>query len=101
VKGETRLPERRLGQEKRLAPFPEDELFFIIGADAFAEIRTWLRWCAVARADIASVRSQSRNSPFLKRGPKKISCDQSTTRKTRQNHSIGGRFYVLETFSSG
>jgi nicotinate-nucleotide adenylyltransferase len=29
---------------------PEDELFFIIGADAFAEIRTWLRWPAVARA---------------------------------------------------
>ena len=29
---------------------PEDELFFIIGADAFAEIRTWLRWRAVARA---------------------------------------------------
>jgi nicotinate-nucleotide adenylyltransferase len=27
-----------------------DELFFIIGADAFAEIRTWLRWQDVARA---------------------------------------------------
>jgi nicotinate-nucleotide adenylyltransferase len=27
-----------------------DELFFVIGADAFAEIRTWLRWPAVARA---------------------------------------------------
>jgi nicotinate-nucleotide adenylyltransferase len=27
----------------------EDELFFIIGADAFAEIRTWLRWEDVAR----------------------------------------------------
>jgi nicotinate-nucleotide adenylyltransferase len=23
---------------------PEDELFFIIGADAFADIRTWYRW---------------------------------------------------------
>src|SRR5436853_392598 len=23
---------------------PEDELFFIIGADAFAEIQTWHRW---------------------------------------------------------
>jgi len=31
----------------RLAP--EDELFFIIGADAFAEIRTWRRWEDVAR----------------------------------------------------
>jgi nicotinate-nucleotide adenylyltransferase len=29
---------------------PEDELFFVIGADAFAEIRTWLRWRAVVRA---------------------------------------------------
>jgi nicotinate-nucleotide adenylyltransferase len=28
---------------------PADELFFIIGADAFAEIRTWLRWEEVAR----------------------------------------------------
>ena len=28
---------------------PGDELFFIIGADAFAEIRTWLRWEDVAR----------------------------------------------------
>jgi nicotinate-nucleotide adenylyltransferase len=27
-----------------------DELFFIIGADAFAEIRTWHRWQDVARA---------------------------------------------------
>jgi nicotinate-nucleotide adenylyltransferase len=23
---------------------PDDELFFLIGADAFAEIQTWLRW---------------------------------------------------------
>ena len=29
---------------------PDDELFFIIGADAFAEIRTWHRWEDVARA---------------------------------------------------
>ncbi len=28
----------------------EDELFFIIGADAFAEISTWRRWQEVARA---------------------------------------------------
>ncbi|HEY2018603.1 MAG TPA: nicotinate-nucleotide adenylyltransferase [Bryobacteraceae bacterium] len=27
-----------------------DELFFIIGADAFAEIRTWLRWQDVIRS---------------------------------------------------
>ena len=29
---------------------PDDELFFIIGADAFAELRTWHRWRDVARA---------------------------------------------------
>src|SRR5579871_1424622 len=29
---------------------PGDELFFIIGADAFAEIRTWRRWQDVVRA---------------------------------------------------
>jgi nicotinate-nucleotide adenylyltransferase len=29
---------------------PGDELFFVIGADAFAEIRTWHRWHDVARA---------------------------------------------------
>ena len=28
---------------------PSDELFFIIGADAFAEIQTWRRWQDVAR----------------------------------------------------
>jgi len=31
----------------RLAP--DDQLFFLIGADAFAEIRTWHRWRDVAR----------------------------------------------------
>jgi len=29
---------------------PADELFFIIGADAFAEIQTWHRWRDVAQA---------------------------------------------------
>jgi nicotinate-nucleotide adenylyltransferase len=29
---------------------PDGELFFIIGSDAFAEIRTWRRWQDVARA---------------------------------------------------
>ena len=29
---------------------PEDRLFFIIGADAFAEIGTWYRWCDVVAA---------------------------------------------------
>ncbi len=29
---------------------PQDELFFILGADAFSEIRTWHRWRDVAAA---------------------------------------------------
>ena len=29
---------------------PADQLFFLIGADAFAEIRTWRRWQDVARS---------------------------------------------------
>jgi nicotinate-nucleotide adenylyltransferase len=29
---------------------PADELYFLIGADAFAEIRTWHRWQDVAKA---------------------------------------------------
>jgi len=29
---------------------PEDELFFLIGADAFSEIETWHRWRDVVRA---------------------------------------------------
>jgi nicotinate-nucleotide adenylyltransferase len=29
---------------------PEDELFFLIGADAFAEVPTWRRWRDVARS---------------------------------------------------
>jgi nicotinate-nucleotide adenylyltransferase len=29
---------------------PDDELFFIIGADAFAELRTWHRWQDVIRS---------------------------------------------------
>jgi nicotinate-nucleotide adenylyltransferase len=29
---------------------PDDQLFFVIGADAFADIRAWRRWRDVARA---------------------------------------------------
>ena len=41
-------PSRRCAPRSR----PEDQLFFLIGADAFAEIQTWYRW----RDVIASVR---------------------------------------------
>jgi len=37
-------------EKVRAALTPGDELFFIIGADAFAEVRTWRRWQDVARA---------------------------------------------------
>ena len=29
---------------------PRDELFFLIGADAFAEVRTWFRWMDVIKS---------------------------------------------------
>jgi nicotinate-nucleotide adenylyltransferase len=62
VEGEPRFEASRLeeGTERsysigtieklRARMSPEDELFFIIGADAFSEIRTWHRWKDVARA---------------------------------------------------
>jgi nicotinate-nucleotide adenylyltransferase len=37
-------------EKVRAGMAPTDELFFIIGADAFAEIRTWRRWEDVARS---------------------------------------------------
>jgi nicotinate-nucleotide adenylyltransferase len=37
-------------EKVRAALAPEDRLFFIIGADAFADIRTWKRWRDVAAA---------------------------------------------------
>jgi nicotinate-nucleotide adenylyltransferase len=37
---------------------PDDELYFLIGADAFAEIRTWHRWRDVARGVIFLVVSR-------------------------------------------
>lgn len=36
--------------EKLRSALPEAELSFLIGADAFAEIRTWYRWRDVGRA---------------------------------------------------
>jgi nicotinate-nucleotide adenylyltransferase len=37
-------------EKVRAAIAPGDELFFIIGADAFAELRSWYRWRDVADA---------------------------------------------------
>jgi len=37
-------------EKVRSTMLPSDKLFFLIGADAFAEIRTWRRWEDVIRA---------------------------------------------------
>ena len=37
-------------EKLRASLAPEDELFFIVGADAFSDIRTWRRWRDVARS---------------------------------------------------
>jgi len=37
-------------EKLRAGLHPADELFFLIGADAFAEIRTWHRWQDVVRS---------------------------------------------------
>ena len=37
-------------EKVRKSMAPRDELFFIIGADAFAEIETWYRWYDVVRS---------------------------------------------------
>jgi nicotinate-nucleotide adenylyltransferase len=37
-------------EKLRVRVAPQDKLFFIIGADAFAELQTWLRWRDVAAA---------------------------------------------------
>jgi nicotinate-nucleotide adenylyltransferase len=37
-------------EKARATLAPEDELYFLIGADAFAEIETWRRWHDVAAA---------------------------------------------------
>lgn len=36
-------------EKARAALGPQDELYFLIGADAFAEIQTWYRWEEVVR----------------------------------------------------
>lgn len=62
VEGNSRIEVSRLEQAEtrsysihtieavRAGMAPGDDLYFIIGADAFADIRTWRRWTDVARA---------------------------------------------------
>ena len=37
-------------EKVRLGLAPDDQLFFLIGADAFADLRTWYRWQDVTKA---------------------------------------------------
>jgi nicotinate-nucleotide adenylyltransferase len=47
---------------------PGDELFFVIGADAFAEIETWRRWQDVVRSVIFIVASRPGGSYKIPEG---------------------------------
>jgi nicotinate-nucleotide adenylyltransferase len=55
---------------------PDDELFFLIGADAFAEIETWRRWRDVARAVRFIVISRP---GFAYAVPEGVACDRVDT----------------------
>lgn len=47
-------------EKVRASLAPEDELYFLIGADAFAEIETWRRWPDVVRSVVFIVVSRPR-----------------------------------------
>jgi len=49
-------------EKVRASLAPADELFFLIGADAFAEIQTWHRWQEVARQVVFLVISRPGHS---------------------------------------
>jgi nicotinate-nucleotide adenylyltransferase len=48
--GRFHLSVHREGAQFRTSMAPGDELFFLIGSDAFAEIRAWHRWKEVVEA---------------------------------------------------
>ena len=52
---------------------PTDELFFLIGADAFAEIQTWHRWQDVARQVVFLVISRPGHSCVI---PKEVTAER-------------------------
>jgi len=57
------------------AQFPGDELFFIIGADAFAEIKTWRRWPEVIESVIFVVVSRPGHDYEIPTGSKVLRLD--------------------------
>ncbi len=57
-------------EKVRASLAPADELFFLIGADAFAEIRTWHRWQDVARQVVFLVINRPGHSCVIPKGVK-------------------------------
>jgi nicotinate-nucleotide adenylyltransferase len=60
-------------EKVRASIAPSDELFFLIGADAFAEIQTWHRWQDVARQVVFLVISRPGHSCAV---PKEVTAER-------------------------
>jgi nicotinate-nucleotide adenylyltransferase len=63
-------------EKVRSAIVPGDELFFLIGADAFAEITTWRRWEDVLRSVIFIVVSRPGHQYAIPQGARVERLDQ-------------------------
>ena len=76
-----------------------DELYFLIGADAFAEVRTWHRWQDVARAVVFIVVSRPGAAYEVPEGFRALRIDSMTlpvsSSDIRRNLAAGGRPDVL------
>jgi nicotinate-nucleotide adenylyltransferase len=60
-------------EKVRASLSPADELFFLIGADAFAEIQTWHRWHDVARQVVFLVISRPGHACAI---PKEVTAER-------------------------
>jgi nicotinate-nucleotide adenylyltransferase len=76
-----------------------DELYFIIGADAFAEVRTWHRWQDVARAVVFIVVSRPGAEYEVPEGFRALRIDSVSipisSSEIRRTLAAGGRPDVL------
>jgi nicotinate-nucleotide adenylyltransferase len=76
-----------------------DELYFIIGADAFAEVRTWHRWQDVARAVLFIVVSRPGAAYEVPEGFRALRIDSlsmpTSSSEIRRTLAGGGRPDVL------
>jgi nicotinate-nucleotide adenylyltransferase len=82
-------------EKVRAGQSPDDELFFLIGADAFAEIRTWHRWRDVSQSVHFLVISRPGTEYEV---PEGIACDRiddlampESSSEIRRILSSGGR----------